>query len=590
MPKSKSESDLYFFSSVDKSGFTSSKGNFRWDEDPSAIMRELIQNSLDARYPSEKAIVQFILDEVDTVDIPGIDSYRKAFKRAVQFEKDANNGKLTSKTKMIVDRISRDLEKKTQRILIVQDNGIGLNKKAMDALLSDGRSHKPGSDTSSGTFGIGHLAVFAISNLRYLLYGSVGEEGRIAGGHAILASHKDKEQGKLLGGSGYYINKRYMPDFKYTDNKGIPIMISGILDQIEKESNTKKKHSTGTAVIITAFNHFSLEDELEDEKKELSDVIREAAACNFFVAIHQGDLEIVIENRKKNSSFTINSTNLGSELNSVKNRDRDGEFLSGYKANASYNCLLNGDLHKVDLLGEKVEIYILKGRGYEIEQDLKYRITLCRNGMYITSNTSNKKSRGRLLKRINGHEPFEALILVSPDNKKFHKLVRNAEGPYHNELKYGDMDKKEQNKLREAFIEIINYIKGQVPKVSSEEHIIKNILLFRDREDNAGSPGTEWWHSGKLEDFQGDSGEREDRSDKTDSDRPDRPDPIRKKHRKLSEHFRVVPTPKGSNGWMLSVRSMEGCDNAELHLILDEHTDATTDPTMERADCYHHYG
>ena len=113
---------------------------------PAAVVRELIQNSLDAAVEAGEstAIVRFRLTRRKIEDIPGIESYREAFNAAVESQKWSGNGTLPSQAERVV-RIIRDaLEQDEHDTLSVLDNGIGLNTSRMTALLSDGVSAKGG--------------------------------------------------------------------------------------------------------------------------------------------------------------------------------------------------------------------------------------------------------------------------------------------------------------------------------------------------------------------------------------------------------------------------------------------------------------
>ncbi len=140
---------------------------------PAAVVRELIQNSLDATAEAGEtsAIVRFRLTQVRTDDIPGIRSYKKAFFEAVQSNKRSNNGTLPSQAARVVQVIREALDRDKQDVLSVLDNGIGLNEARLTALLSDGMSVK--SDAATGTFGNGHSVVIPASDFRYVLYGGV---------------------------------------------------------------------------------------------------------------------------------------------------------------------------------------------------------------------------------------------------------------------------------------------------------------------------------------------------------------------------------------------------------------------------------
>lgn len=81
--------DLVFLESTDSVGFTAAGISSFRDIGSSAIVRELIQNSLDAAQLARqhKAVIRFSTTTVKTKDIPGILSYQSAFRRG-----EANEG------------------------------------------------------------------------------------------------------------------------------------------------------------------------------------------------------------------------------------------------------------------------------------------------------------------------------------------------------------------------------------------------------------------------------------------------------------------------------------------------------------------
>ena len=223
---------------------------------PAAVVRELIQNALDAaREASERtAFVCFRLTRKNTNTIPGIRSYGKALESAVKTHKEMMGGDLPRQAELVVSTIQDALSKNTQDILSVLDNGIGLNERRMNALLSDGVSAKHGNAT--GTYGNGHAVAIPASDLRYILYGGVTDNGRqIGAGHAVLASHTGTGKTTYLcAGHGFFVLKfRNGKDGKlydYAKAQAIPKLIAGDL------KNIRETYRHGTVVVIPAFNHF----------------------------------------------------------------------------------------------------------------------------------------------------------------------------------------------------------------------------------------------------------------------------------------------------------------------------------------------
>ena len=268
------------------SGFTPSGIASFSDLRPAAVVRELIQNSLDAAVEAgvPTATVLFRLTRHKTHDIPGIKSYRKAFFSAVRTHKDMGGGRLPSQAERVVQVIDDAVQRNEQDVLAVLDNGIGLDPTKMTALLSDGVSAKGGAAT--GTFGNGHTVAIPASNLHYVLYGGVTADGsRIGAGHAVLASSIVRNQKYQTSGDGFLVKGFRDGSYEYAKGTSLPDLITENLDDIEQGSGH------GTAVIIPAFNNFR-------ESAPLWDLVSTAAACNFFQAIDEGWLVVQVEDRR----------------------------------------------------------------------------------------------------------------------------------------------------------------------------------------------------------------------------------------------------------------------------------------------------
>ena len=326
--------DLHFLKSTDKVGFTpAGVMSFSKASSPSAIVRELIQNSFDASQAAgnRKAIVRFRLGTIKTVDIPGIDSYKKTLLKAKDARKKGIDGKLNNQEQMIVECMERALDNQKLPMLTIIDNGIGLSESTMRALLADGISEKSG--VSGGAFGNGHFAVFPISNLRYLLYAAVNDSGSIASGHTILASQSG------CSANGYYISGTTKDDEHcYPTGRSVPKAVRGALKYIEQN------YGHGTAVLVPAFNNF------HNDRVDLYDAIAEAATCNFFPAIEQKKLVVILDKENSSNEQKIDHTNLRQTLNFFIEKKQNRNFLSGHKANTAYRAMEEGVRHEIPVL------------------------------------------------------------------------------------------------------------------------------------------------------------------------------------------------------------------------------------------------
>ena len=317
--------ELRFGYSTDRAGFTPAGIAAFSDLRPAAVVRELIQNSLDAalieaREP--RAQVRFERSACTLDEIPGIKSYRTAFRRAVKDQTPSGSARA------VVERIERTLQEETHDVLWVTDNGVGLDSKRMSALLSDGVSAKGGN--ASGTFGNGHSVVVPASNLRYVMYGGLTANGQSYGaGQAVLASHRDDDdwRSRSRSGRGVYLES-FEPSsadvpFTLVQGNAIPPMVASAIEWIRDE------HGHGAAVIIPAFNNF-------EHEQSLRDAVFRAAAFNFFQAIHEGRLVVEVVDSEGRGALDAGTlpevlTPYRDELRS----GRTGAFLSGRKAKDS---------------------------------------------------------------------------------------------------------------------------------------------------------------------------------------------------------------------------------------------------------------
>ena len=135
---------LKFGPTASISGFTSFGTASFNNLQPARIIRELIQNSLDAAVEvgEHTAVVRFRVNRMDREDVPDIRGYEKALKEAVSFHS-GDNGQMPDAAQQVVDNINdalRSVKKGRHYSLAVLDNGIGLDDRRMNSLLGDGAS------------------------------------------------------------------------------------------------------------------------------------------------------------------------------------------------------------------------------------------------------------------------------------------------------------------------------------------------------------------------------------------------------------------------------------------------------------------
>ena len=544
------------------------------------VVRELIQNSLDASREANRDItrVRFEVKTKATEDIPEIERYKKALKKAIDGQKKIN-GKLPDQANMVVSLMQKSLKEKKSKTLYVLDNGIGLDKNNIKGLIGEGYSTKKQGNT--GSFGVGHLAIIPFSNLQYILYGGFRKNGRkdnyIASGHAVLASHPG-EDGAHLGKDGYLLNEyknSFENPFEFPTNNEVPKYIKESLEWIKSNWRT-----SGTAIIVPGFdpNKFKKED-----NSSVWDMIEAAAACNFFAAISSG--ELVIEYLSEEEGLkpkTLNKKNIDAVMNKLSENKRSTHkgFLSGENAYRAYKAFVERKKLSISTEIGTINIKIRK-----LDDGSRSRIDLFRNGMWITDDIPklNRDSFTRL-------EPFNCLILIKSDNGKIHELIRKMEGVLHNDLGYKKLDKEEKEKYRSAMEKIAKEIKKAIPESKNETFRITDTFTVKlnttseiDKRSIRSASFTEMSPFVRKESHHRsiDPGDDPDTEIETDKDTQHNKKP---KHSKANFDrsgngitFNALPIPTGNRSCRIHLTPDEKCQESELRFSIDDGLDESCD-------------
>ena len=247
--------DLHFGQGGEPSGFTTAGITGFSDLNPAAIVREIMQNSLDAAREATKTVanIRFEVERSSLDQIPGIQRYRKCFQcKARSAETASGHQGLSDQAKDVAQAIEKCLSYEQCTTLFALDNGIGLDGSRMKAILADGLSVK--SEASAGAVGNGHFVVIPASDLRYVLYGGLTKQGQMIGsGHAILASHQSDN--KRMGNKDGYFVKDLKHDlfdpYVFPQDNEIPEYLRSKLEWIANQ------WQSGTIVAVPGFNQFS---------------------------------------------------------------------------------------------------------------------------------------------------------------------------------------------------------------------------------------------------------------------------------------------------------------------------------------------
>ena len=568
------EPDLHF-GPGSNSGFTPAGIAAFDDLRPAAVVRELIQNALDAArlaYVSP-VVVRFRLSRHNRVTIPGMSSYMSAFLRAVESQRSMMDGELASQAKLVCKRISTALAKDHVDVLSIRDNGIGLDEQRMNALLSDGLSVK-GNGAATGTYGNGHATAIPASDLRYVLYGGVTADGRrISAGHAVLASHYVEGEKYLRGGDGFYI-RGFKPGastlYRYASDDRVPGFINRELDQIE---GTDGGH--GTSVIIPAFNHFL------ERRQTLWDMVSHSASANFFVAIDEGELEVEVEDARPGNTmgqWSLDRSTLADVLEIHREKKRSASFVSGQKAFEAHRTFRQGKRQHFLTSEGAIQIRLADNQAGAT------RVDLCRNGMWITNRLP--RFQGKFADRV----PFHAVLsLKAGDGDRLHEFVRTAEGPLHDKIVAKRLEKQDRRDFHKALTEIVEWLRSHTDALGSDVFAVDDFLTLDLGLGNPGGVGSnkalqgapivtdrrpaQQLHAHQAEFALEGEGRRNGEHKRRNSSS------VRgfKRRPQLPALFQAASLPVGERRRRIQIRFAKACTDAQLRLLVDEGLDATCD-------------
>ena len=526
-----------------------------------AAVRELIQNSLDAADAAKvtPAHIRFQISQCPVNDIPAINAYHEAFSDAQATQRKLSNDKLPNNAKAVADEIERCLREETCEVLYVLDNGIGLNKKKMNALLADGISDKdqPG---ATGSFGNGHVAVFPASDLRYVLYGGLSDEGMICSGHTILVSRRDKKVKASFDKDGYFVNKLNSDDlfdrYVFPQGEEIPPLIS------EKLKWIKGRWGTGSVVAVMGFNRFRESD------VDIREQVFQAAACNFFEAIHSGSLIVDVE--RDGEVDSLDKDNLHVVLEGYRNQKRSKDFPSGSRA---YEALLTLEKGKwVAAATDMGNVEIV----YRCPIEGGTRVELCRNGMWVTDSLPGFQGK------FGDLQPFHC-VLPLRKNLNVKSLVCKAENPLHNSLSMKLMDKKDRAQLRRVLKAIWEKLREKIPKLKMETFRLDGILDVSTEEGFAQGGKGRPSMMGTLTRIKrpkspegiGEGGSLPGGGTRNGGVRGRRAGTFRRTGNRMQ--FQAVVVPTGLRSCRVFVPPGEKVPESEIRFALDESIDATSD-------------
>ncbi len=404
-------------------------------------IRELMQNSLDAA-GENGCRVEIVIADIATDTIPHLDSYKDFLDRAIRTQ--TEKGAYGSQQKQVVDNLKSELRKERIRVLMFADDGCGMDRDGLDALIEQ-RSRK--SEGSGGSFGVGHLKPYDLSSLRYVMYGTRKDGATQFTGVPILAGFQDGNAQR--GNIGRIVTRRPSkennPIFEYPDR--LPDFMSGIM----------RDRNSGTIVCI-----LGLSDKWGDNCETV-------IASHFFSAILHGRLSVCIRRGWRDDSVTgLDSDSVEYLLSDIKEGKRPrtsrGEILSGRHTWQSFLAVKDSNLRIEPIAlssGDRVSVYV------HIGDIVASSVALIRSDMLVARYDTMLSPEFDNLRKSDELAPFALVIDVNRGQagEELFDLVKSAEGPYHNRLTRGELSRDRERRLRELFRELAEKIREQLPKI-----------------------------------------------------------------------------------------------------------------------------
>ena len=414
--------------------------------DDDAIVRELVQNALDAARETDEVVaeVTFRLADVPTSDIPGLGRYKEGFARAQELRHELNPDELGGDPD-VIQRIESALSNDLMPVLFCRDNGSGLDSDGLFRLLTEGNTKKK---TGGGSQGVGHITAFASSDLRYVVYAGrqrAGSKARdVGGGAAVLAAHSIKGEDYGAEGTWMLPGSSLMRKSKAKFPKRVPDLIVGELNEVG---------ASGSVVAILGFDQFR-----QGSRTAAIERIARSVALNFLGAIENGDMIVrVTEDQDPEATLILDRRTAGETIAQAKGGHRGGRFPPD-QAKRTWETMHAGEEVTID---GHPSVHV-RMRKLDPKTGGRTRVQVFRGGMWITNRATRLETS-----EFGEHKPFDAVVTLSEG--RTYDLVRKSEGPLHLGIDRERLTADEWKELTGTLSDIAEALKALAGEVDPTE-------------------------------------------------------------------------------------------------------------------------
>jgi hypothetical protein len=421
----------------------------------SSLVREVIQNSIDARVETTKpVVVDFswcVLATDQVPEVSGLGEHIEMSRETARLQK-------LDEAVSFYGAASETIESDSIKFLAIHDtNTTGLEGDlngpggAWYALTKgSGLTQKRG--TSLGSFGHGSKAPFASSKLRSVFYlshlsGADGSETRFQG-KSILQSYRTKTGG-MTQGTGFFGNpERCSP------------LVDASVPAWAIQMRSDRTVQRGTSIIIPGCIW---------EEKSTSSVCATAIA-NFFYAIWKGDLEVIV-----GTTIKLTAANVVDEfkkynnwINGVNSQLEEVDKEAIEEAFKSIETVVNPTERGEQQVANfgRIDWYIrmadnVEGRSVAVARG---------NGMLITK-------RAPWLSRFQNLKPFDFFVCVTGEGSA---LLKSIENPEHTNFEFERVDdrskKQHVEKRYRLFVNAVKEILERWAAYSTADQVVAEDL------------------------------------------------------------------------------------------------------------------
>lgn len=434
-----------------------------------SVVRETIQNSMDARLDKDKPVrVSFMLSEIEKTAAIGINELVPYLEMARETARSQQSDSHSSVRFFDQAAQSINRAKKIPVFTISDFNTCGLEGDYDDtdpnfkgdkwyALIKGSGLSQKSTAGALGSFGHGSKAPFAASSLRTVFYYSQisknGKQEERFQGKSILQSMR-AGKGVMTQGTGYFSNS----------DKCDPILDSKIPQWIKK---LRESSGTGTGTsIVVPFPDLAVAIDIFWRDMQISII------HNFYLAIKNKNLEVDF-----NGEQSLNANNLVAQFEKLL-KDLERNPTEDFEEQmAALECAKTIEFHSEDKAGilvskpfGRVSWYMRTGdpvawRGVGIARQ---------NGMLITEEAQN-------LLKFPGTKPFDLFLCV--EGASGSRILRSIEDPSHTKFEFDRIpdwqERHEAESSYKAFVrEVRQLILEHAAMDASEEEFIDDLNEF----------------------------------------------------------------------------------------------------------------